>query len=58
MFVQIFKMAVSIDRSYAEVTNPRNTAKPVFIKEYDFFGLEKPSKEQYITHSELYGIIG
>ena len=46
--------------SYAEAATPdtgaRITAKPVFIKERDFF-TAKPQKEDWITHVELYKTI-
>ena len=45
--------------TYADVATPkveRTTAKPVFIKERDFFS-SKPSKDQWITHVELYKAI-
>ncbi|CAG2202199.1 unnamed protein product [Mytilus edulis] len=34
-----------------------SSVKPVFILENDIFGSAKPSKEQFITHLELYNTI-
>ena len=44
--------------TYAEAATPdsqaRKTAKPVFLKEFDFFGVKKPPREQWISGVELY----
>ncbi|KAK3085106.1 hypothetical protein FSP39_024467 [Pinctada imbricata] len=46
-------------RTFAKVVsdtidNVGKTTKPVFIKETDIFGFEKPPKESWITHVEIY----
>ena len=50
------KMAVSNVMSYAEVVDPpvRKTEKPIFIKEYYVFGVDKVPKEQWLTHVEQF----
>ena len=49
-------------KTYASVTDPRksdvvNGVTPVFILESDLFGDVKPTREQYVTHTELYKAI-
>ncbi|KAK3100511.1 hypothetical protein FSP39_021070 [Pinctada imbricata] len=47
-------------RSYADTLSTGlnehspNTTKPIFIKEIDLFGAEKPPKEFWLTHVEVY----
>ena len=43
----------SYARAAASERETRTTAKPLFIKESDFFD-SKPSKDEWILHSELY----
>ena len=43
-------------KTYAEAATPqvRNTTKPIFIKEIDFFGVKSPPKDDWISNVELY----